>query len=96
MPKYINSDELIKRLRNDLERWGNYTAEQNPYKHAMRESVLYCICLVQALKEDIVCCKNCVYANENGTTCHYGVGHSTRPERFCSEGERRESEVEAE
>ena len=96
MPKYINGDELINRLRNDLERWGNYTAEQNPYKHAMRESVLYCICLVQALKEDIVCCKNCVYANENGTTCHYGVGHSTRPERFCSEGERRESEVDAE
>ena len=85
MPKYINCDELISRLRNDLERWGNYTAEQNPYKHAMRESVLYCIC-----------CKNCVYANEDGTICHYGVGKDTRPERFCSEGELRESEVDAE
>lgn len=26
--------------------------EQNPYKHAMRESVLYCICLVQAEIQD--------------------------------------------
>jgi hypothetical protein len=40
MPKYINGDELISLLRNDLERWGNYTAEQNPYNHAMRESVI--------------------------------------------------------
>ena len=96
MPKYINSDEIINRLRNDLERWGNYTAEQNPYKDAMRESVLYCSCLVQALKEDIVCCKNCVYANEDGTICRCGVGKDTSPERFCSEGEKRESEGDAE
>lgn len=39
---------------------------------------------------EVVRCKDCAYANENGTTCHYGVGHYTSPMRYCSEGERKD------
>ena len=38
----------------------------------------------------VVRCKDCAYANEYGTTCHYGVGHYTSPMRYCSEGERKD------
>ena len=39
---------------------------------------------------EVVRCKDCAYANERGTTCHYGVGHYTSPMRYCSEGERKD------
>ena len=39
---------------------------------------------------EVVRCKDCVYSNENGTTCHYSVGRDTKPNGFCSDDERGE------
>ena len=38
---------------------------------------------------EVVRCKDCRYANDCGTICHYGVGKAVEPEHFCSYGERR-------
>ena len=40
----------------------------------------------------VVRCKDCAYANHNAETCHLGVGHYTRPDRYCSEGIRKDDE----
>lgn len=40
--------------------------------------------------EKVVRCKDCAYANEEGTVCRYSVGKSTKPNRYCSEGECRD------
>lgn len=37
----------------------------------------------------VVRCKDCVYANDFGTVCHYGVGRDVKPDHYCSYGERR-------
>ena len=39
---------------------------------------------------EVVRCKDCCYANENGDVCRYGVGRYTKPDKYCSDGERRE------
>lgn len=41
---------------------------------------------------EVVRCKNCRYADDCGTICHYGVGKAVEPEHFCSYGERREDD----
>jgi hypothetical protein len=41
---------------------------------------------------EVVRCNDCVYSNEDGTICHYGVGRGVKPEHFCGYGERREEE----
>lgn len=38
---------------------------------------------------EVIRCADCIYSNDDGTICHYSVGLSTRPYRFCSEGERK-------
>jgi SOS-response transcriptional repressor LexA len=38
----------------------------------------------------VVRCKNCIYANDYGTICRYGVGRQVEPEHYCSYGERKE------
>jgi hypothetical protein len=32
---------------------------------------------------EVVRCKDCAYANEDGTRCHYGVGRDTEPMGYC-------------
>lgn len=39
---------------------------------------------------EVVRCKNCAYANDDGTICRYGVGRSTKPNGYCHNGERRD------
>ena len=46
---------------------------------------------------DIIRCSECAYSNHDGsiydgTTCRYGVGHSTKPNGFCHNAERWEEE----
>ena len=36
---------------------------------------------------EVVRCKNCAYANDDGTICRYGVGRDTKPDKFCADGE---------
>ena len=38
----------------------------------------------------VVRCKNCIFANDYGTICRYGVGRQVEPEHYCSYGERKE------
>ena len=38
---------------------------------------------------EVVRCKDCVYANESGRTCHYSVGRTTYPENYCADGIRK-------
>ena len=38
----------------------------------------------------VVRCENCIYANDYGTICRYGVGREVEPEHYCSYGERKE------
>lgn len=40
---------------------------------------------------EVVRCKDCVYANDDGTICRYGVGRGVKPEHFCSYGERKDT-----
>ena len=35
---------------------------------------------------EVVRCKDCAYANEDGTRCHYGVGRDTEPMGYCHKG----------
>lgn len=37
----------------------------------------------------VVRCKNCVYANDYATICHYGVGRVVKPDYYCGYGEKR-------
>lgn len=39
---------------------------------------------------EVVRCKKCAHANDDGTICRYGVGHNVTPNHFCGYGERRE------
>jgi hypothetical protein len=39
----------------------------------------------------VVRCKDCYYANADGTICHYGVGRDTKPDKYCSDGERKDA-----
>lgn len=41
---------------------------------------------------EIVRCKNCVYANDDGTICRCGVGRETTPNGYCDRGERKDDE----
>ena len=45
---------------------------------------------------EVVRCKDCLYANEYGTICHYGVGRDVKPDHFCGDGERRKEKEEIE
>ena len=38
---------------------------------------------------EVVRCKNCVYANENGDVCYFGVGRFVTPEHYCGYAERK-------
>ena len=38
---------------------------------------------------EVVRCKDCVYTNEQGTICRYGVGRDTKPNGYCHNGERK-------
>ena len=38
---------------------------------------------------EVVRCKDCLYANDRGTICRYGVGREVKPDHFCGDGERR-------
>lgn len=38
---------------------------------------------------EVVRCKNCTYANKDGTICHYSVGRDTKPDGYCHCGERK-------
>ncbi len=42
---------------------------------------------------NIVRCRNCCYANDDGTICRYGVGNSVKPDHFCANGELRDDKV---
>ena len=35
---------------------------------------------------EVVRCKDCAYANEDGTRCHYWVGRETDPMGYCHKG----------
>jgi hypothetical protein len=37
----------------------------------------------------VVRCKNCVYANDHASICHYGVGRDVKPDHYCGYGERK-------
>lgn len=37
----------------------------------------------------VVRCKNCVYANDKGGTCHFGEGSYVKPDHYCGYGEKR-------
>ena len=37
----------------------------------------------------VVRCKNCVYANDYGDTCHFGEGRFVTPDHYCGYGEKR-------
>ena len=41
---------------------------------------------------EIIRCIKCVYSNDNGTVCHYGVGKNTKPNGFCHNGENYEEQ----
>ena len=43
--------------------------------------------------ETVVRCKDCAYANDYGTVCHYGVGRDVKPDHYCGYGERRKYSV---
>lgn len=36
---------------------------------------------------EVVRCIDCVYANEDGTICHYWVGRDTEQNGYCDRGE---------
>lgn len=46
-------------------------------------------CLLSEGVVPVVRCKNCIYANDYGTICRYGVGREVKPEHYCSYGERK-------
>jgi hypothetical protein len=41
---------------------------------------------------EVVRCKGCVYANDDGTICRYSVGRYTKPNNYCSDGERKDED----
>ena len=43
---------------------------------------------------EVVRCKDCAYANDDGTICRYGVGRYTKPNGYCHNGERKGADNE--
>ena len=37
----------------------------------------------------VVRCKDCCYANDHASICHYGVGQEVKPDHYCGYGEKR-------
>lgn len=86
MADYINREYLIKTLTNNAD----YRAECG-YERAINLDSL--IKYIKGLPTEdvvpVVRCKNCIYANDYGTICRYGVGRQVEPEHYCSYGERK-------
>lgn len=38
---------------------------------------------------EVVRCGKCIYANFDGTICHYDVGRDVKPDHYCGYGERK-------
>jgi hypothetical protein len=38
---------------------------------------------------EVVRCGKCIYANSDGTICHYDVGRDVKPDHYCGYGERK-------
>ena len=38
---------------------------------------------------EVVRCKDCIHANDDGTICRHSAGRAVEPEHFCSYGERK-------
>ena len=36
---------------------------------------------------EVVRCKDCIYANDKGDTCHFGEGRFVKPDHYCGYGE---------
>jgi hypothetical protein len=69
--------ELIKDAKR-ISSWHKYDEDKTIVDHFIKNDVL-----------PVIRCKDCAYANDYGTVCHYGVGRSVRPDHYCGWAERR-------
>lgn len=76
-------DERLKALRKANGPWDHYT---DGYEDAA-DMVEYFDPAADVV--EVTRCKDCTYANEYGTRCHYGVGRDTKPMGYCDSGDRR-------
>lgn len=82
---YIDKEKLKNALphKTPYDRYGNGFNDCLERVHDAIESV------PDADVVEVVRCKDCVYANESGRTCHYSVGRTTYPENYCADGIRK-------
>lgn len=40
--------------------------------------------------QEVVRCSKCIFANDDGTICRYGVGVAVMPNHYCGYGERKD------
>ena len=85
MARYIDADALIERLK--------FKRDETD-KVKKKYSGLECA-ISQVQKQptadvvEVVRCGKCIYANSDGTICHYDVGRDVKPDHYCGYGERK-------
>lgn len=88
LARFINVDKAIEILSKRAKAEGELGLDTRSTKFAFS----FIERQPEADVVEVVRCKNCRYADDCGTICHYSVGKAVEPEHFCSYGERREDD----
>jgi hypothetical protein len=89
MARYIDSDKLEKHFIEDVSKH-NLTINGNDYPVFLADHTLHEIRNAPTADVvEVVRCKDCCYANDHASICHYGVGREVTPDHYCGYGEKR-------
>ena len=96
MAEYIDREVLQRNIKEEIEACGEEDSVYRPIAYGsifgLKRAMAYANALPTANVVEVVRCKDCCYANENGDVCRYGVGRYTKPDKYCSDGERRDDD----
>jgi hypothetical protein len=87
MARYIDADKLTNEIDEWLDSVGNVLVGKGMSYYG---ELLGCIeDTPTADVVEVVRCKDCCYANDHASICHYGVGREVKPDHYCGYGEKR-------
>ncbi len=81
MARYIDIDKIFPN--------GVFHVNENNPMASLDELINRIYSIPTADVIPVVRCKNCVYANDKGDTCHFGEGRFVTPDHYCGYAERK-------
>lgn len=88
MARYIDV-EKVEYPYMSMSMWGVNSKDCKAYNEGVKATEDMITALPTADVEEVVRCKDCKHANDEGTICRYSVGRAVEPDDFCSYGERK-------